>query len=247
MNHQASTTHISLVTGIAGQSLTEQAALAFVREHPACSNRALAKRVGITERGAEEMLSRLRKTGLIRQVGRGRGRRHDLTFPVDAHIQSGKTEMPKSHTECGVDPGPGLAVARKSLPSGMGVVKREQSFDQFCDLHFACFEACLRRGRFDDALGHVKALQERLEEVQSCTPDEAARAMKQLGVLEDRVKVYKWVMAQSEYLSDEQTRFLIARVRWADENRLARIADYVKGNPVLADPNHLIAMLGDGG
>jgi DNA-binding Lrp family transcriptional regulator len=75
-------------------SLSEKVALEQIHQLPGCSNERLADLIGISCRGVENLLRRLRDQGFIEQVGKGRARRHLLKFAVEA-------EQP--HTLCGND------------------------------------------------------------------------------------------------------------------------------------------------
>src|SRR5882757_7719905 len=73
-------------------SLSEKVVLEHIRQFPGCSNARLAELLGISGRGVENMLRRLRSQGYIEQVGKGRARRHRLKF---------KMEAGQEHTLCG--------------------------------------------------------------------------------------------------------------------------------------------------
>ncbi len=80
-------------------NLNERAILSRIYERPDCSNNALAMLTGMSKRGVEIALARLKKRGLIRSKGRGQGRRLMLAFRVEQHIKCGGTANPNSLSE----------------------------------------------------------------------------------------------------------------------------------------------------
>ncbi|OQB94248.1 MAG: hypothetical protein BWX84_00297 [Verrucomicrobia bacterium ADurb.Bin118] len=84
---------ITIPVAIAGQpdlNLIEKAILAFIEARPACHNADLATLTGLSERGVESTLARLRDHGLIQVTGKGRARQLWL------HVEH--------HSACGQDP-----------------------------------------------------------------------------------------------------------------------------------------------
>src|SRR6266852_3738213 len=95
--------NLHVPAGIAALNLplNEKVALAHLSEHPGSSNGSLAKLLGRSVRGIELMLRRLRESGLLQQVGKGRARVHRLMFPVEHHRKCEEIESAKSHTKSG--------------------------------------------------------------------------------------------------------------------------------------------------
>ena len=77
-------------------TLNEKAALAHITKNPTCTNKALAEIVGMSERGAEAMLHRLRKLGHIRSVGKGRARRIEVLLHVEHTAKCGIQQNEKN-------------------------------------------------------------------------------------------------------------------------------------------------------
>jgi hypothetical protein len=73
-------------------SLSEKVALTHIHQFPGCSNAGLAELLGVSCRGVENLVRRLRGQGYIEQVGQARARRHQLKF---------KVEVGEDHTFCG--------------------------------------------------------------------------------------------------------------------------------------------------
>ncbi len=95
-------------------NLVEKAALAHIAKFPGCSNGRLSKLTGLSVRGVEALLARLRKRGLIQMAGKGCARRHEPTFYVEHHTPCGKDEIAESHK---VDPAK-LALFRQKVETG---------------------------------------------------------------------------------------------------------------------------------
>ena len=76
-------------------SLAERVALAHLRQWPGTRNSRLANLLGLSERGVEQMLRRLRERGLIPQRGKGHARVLRVIFPVEHHTECGtKVQSP---------------------------------------------------------------------------------------------------------------------------------------------------------
>lgn len=93
----------AVIAALPGLSLVERIVLDHIDRFPGCSNGRLAKLTGLSVRGIEAMLVRLRKHGYIRRIGQGRARQHKLLVHVDRHIDCGKKQSENSPTDCGVE------------------------------------------------------------------------------------------------------------------------------------------------
>ncbi len=96
--------HIQIPAAIAALpdlNLIEKAVLSRVHECPACSNPGLAKLTGLSVRGVESTLARLKGLGLIRSRGHGQARRLSLAFPVEHHTACSEDNKVKPNTACG--------------------------------------------------------------------------------------------------------------------------------------------------
>src|SRR5206468_2638270 len=112
-------------------NLLEKATLAYIANFPACSNAKLAKLTGLSERGVESMLARLRKDGLLRKSGEGKARRHDLTFAVVDHVECGNTNAADSHKNC--------ERGKAGNSECLVVCKQEETIQDFVDRHLAFY------------------------------------------------------------------------------------------------------------
>src|SRR6266581_8604176 len=82
-------------------NLIERTILARIEEWPACHNADLATLTGLSLRGVESTLARLRERDLIQVTGKGRARRLFLQFHVEQHTRcgdvNGNAAAPSSH------------------------------------------------------------------------------------------------------------------------------------------------------
>lgn len=84
------TIHIPVaIASLPNLDLIERAILNRIHERPACRNADLAALTGLSQRGVESTLWRLRERDLIQVTGKGRARRLTLTFHVEHHTQCG--------------------------------------------------------------------------------------------------------------------------------------------------------------
>lgn len=82
-------------------NLINRVILTHVSAWPDCTNADLAALTGLTARGVESVLARLREQGLVEIHGKGRARRLTLTFSVEHHSDCGEHHDEPNHTECG--------------------------------------------------------------------------------------------------------------------------------------------------
>jgi hypothetical protein len=162
------------IAALPGLNLSERVALAHIAKRPGCSNAALAKLLGVSVRGAENLLRRLRANGLIQPVGRGRARQHVLLFPVEHPTLCGKNDDGKSHTECAV------------APPALAVVKAEASTYEFMALRLSFFENCMECGEYACAMKHLADIRERLEGDADIASGLKARSLASLKKLENQ-------------------------------------------------------------
>jgi hypothetical protein len=89
------------IVGLQDLNLIEKAILARIDEKPMCPNRSLSKLTGLSVRGVESTLARLKKRGLLGSQGHGQARRLILTFPIEHHAPCGQDLNASSHIQCG--------------------------------------------------------------------------------------------------------------------------------------------------
>lgn len=133
-------------------SLSEQVALATIHYNPRCSNLLLARKLGLSSRGTENLIARLKGRGLLVQIGSGASRRLRLTFHAEHHTLCADTDTPHLRTNCGErndDDSLRLAHPSARLSEFEVVVGRRQLISN-----------CLQMGEHEAALQHLVALRE---------------------------------------------------------------------------------------
>lgn len=151
--------------------------LAHIAKFPGCSNARLAKLIGGTCRGVENLLRRLRRQGYIEQTGKGRARRHRLLFPVEHHTLGGDGEIVgsdvKSHTSGGDQPGGGVSVQPQGdFPALKGELSWEEDLDQTLAM---IHELCVHQDPFPEAIVNLygRILKRLSEEAPECPAKDA--------------------------------------------------------------------------
>lgn len=156
-------------------TLAEKAVLAQIHKFPGCTNNRLAKLIGGTCRGVENLLRRLRRQGFIAQSGKGRARRHRLLFPVEQHTLCGDNEIiasaVESHTSCGdqpggtpsVEPQSNVPVLRRVLSLGEDLKQTLALVEELCQQRgtppetiLYCYEKILKRLMAEAPEGQAK-------------------------------------------------------------------------------------------
>lgn len=158
-------------------AIGEKVVLAHIAKSPGCSNARLAKLIGGTCRGVENLLRRLRRQGYIEQTGKGRARRHRLLFPVEHHTLCGDGEaatcVMKSHTSGGDQPGDGVGVQPQG---GFPALKRELSWEEDLDQTLAMIhELCVHHDPFPETIVNLygRILKRLSEEAPECPAKDA--------------------------------------------------------------------------
>lgn len=155
-------------------SIAEKIVLAHIAIFPGCSNARLAKLIGGTCRGVENLLRRLRQNGLIEQSGKGRARRHRLLFYVEHHIKCGdyKTTASneKSHIPCAVQPSRGSSVEQGDV----AVLKKEMPLPEDFEQTLKTVEEMFHQGGVfpEEFLYHYRRI---LSRVENEMPESAAK------------------------------------------------------------------------
>jgi hypothetical protein len=204
------------IAALPGLNLSERVALAHIAKRPGCSNASLAKLLGVSMRGAEDLLRRLRDNGLIQAFGKGRARQHVLLFPVEHPTLCGKSDDGKSHTKCEVKP-PALAV-----------IKPEPSTHEFMVSRLACFENCLECGEYDCAMKHLEAIRERLEGDANTVPDLKTRLLASLKKLENQCFAYGVTAKLADGRPADEQRDIALKVCRASTEQLALFRERVQ-------------------
>lgn len=204
------------IATLPGLNLAERVALAHIAKRPGCSNAALAKVLGVSVRGAEDLVRRLRDNGLIQAVGKGRARRHILLFPVEHPTLCGKSSDVESHTKCEVEP-PALAV-----------IKPEPSILEFMASRLAYVKNCIEWGKYECAIKHLAAIREHLEGDANIAPDLRTRLLASLEKLENECFAYEATAKLAEGRPDYVQREIALKVRRASAEQLALFRERVQ-------------------
>jgi hypothetical protein len=164
------------IASLPGLNLLERAALAHIAKKPACSNAGLSKLTGLSVRGVEVMLARFRRRGLVMMAGKGRARRHELTFLVEHPTKCGNDEVEESRNKCGKaecdeslencgkqagSESPTSGDIGPPVPPGGDT---EESTEEFARRLSAHYESSLKTGKLDDAFKHLEQIRSRVEQ-----------------------------------------------------------------------------------
>ncbi len=212
-----------------GLTLHERVALAFVHEHPRCRNITLARHLGISVRGAEAMLRRLRQLGHIRSAGRGRARRMEVSFPAEPTKKCGVQQETESHTKCKVEQ-PIIAL-----------VQHEPSTSDFAELHLSLYETCLEHGDFESACHHLDLIRERLERDAEFPAEQKTNLLAALAHMENRCFCFRVGREMAEGLPASEQRALALEFCRASPGQLASFRQQMESGEL---PGEAVKVIG---
>lgn len=216
-------------------NLLERAALAHISRYSACSNASLSKLTGLSVRGTEAMLARLRKRGLVEMSGEGRARRHELMFQVKPRTDCGKTEVAESHKKCG-----NHASGESLISCAVGTPASPfPKLDEVLKNYFS-------RGLFEDAHKHAELLRAQVELDTTMPCELKAKSIKALTDVENRcfaLEKLQSVVASTDNLSDAQLDAAIMRVLKADPAKLALFRQRVEAGALADNGTNLFAAI----
>lgn len=221
------------IAALPGLNLSERAALAHVAKFPGCSNRSLSKVLGVSVRGAENILRRLRNAGHIRPVGKGRARRHDLMFPVEHHTSCGKTDNDESHTKCVVE------------PSALTVAEPEISTEEFIATRLSFYENCFECGEYAFALRHLEAIRERLEQDADEATEERAALLTKVKWMADRCFAFTIGAEIAHQLPANEQRRMARVLCLASAEKLALFRKRVESDALLRTGERILRLIGE--
>jgi hypothetical protein len=231
MNDQAITLVIPAgIAALPNVSLLERAALAFIHEHPHCRNAALARHLGISVRGVEALVHRLRALGHIRSAGRGRARHLTMTFPVE------------NHTECGVQQPCQTPHKMRDGQEAPPAVKREMSACDYIEEHTACFETCIEYARYGPARRHLELIRDCVERGASLRPLTKAEWSRKLAAMEDRCFAFEAGAEIARNLPGRKQYELALTLCQATPEKLARFREMVETNGKLENALEILAL-----
>lgn len=219
------------IAALPNLTLIERVALANIGEHPGCSNAPLAKLLGISVRGVEDLLRRLRDSGLIRQIGKGRARQLNLTFPVEQHISRGQSENSVSHIECGV------------AATAMAVAIPEPSTKDFVTLHLSLYETCLEFGEYEHARKKLELARNRLEADTEIPIDQKSKLLQALKFQEDRCFAFKIGSEMTACLPASEQHELALTLCRASAEKMAMFRERVEAGALLNNSDGVRALI----
>lgn len=178
------------IVGLQDLNLIEKAILNRIRERPSCSNSGLAKLTGLSVRGIESTLARLKKRGLLGSQGHGQARRLILTFPVEHHAPCGQDLNASSHIQCGENPSENVhtecGVAASAECHTTSGIEPEQSEDEITQEWVRLECSAVGRCIFDRDTIQARIHLDRLWQWYSaeCENEPESRSEKKEGILQ---------------------------------------------------------------
>jgi len=216
-------------------AINEKIVLAHIDRFPGSSNAQLAKLIGSSHRGAENLLRRLRQQGYVKSYGKGRARRHQLSFPVEHHIFSGAdnaaSSTAKAHFSCEGRPHPKLRTVRQEL-------SLLQEFDESLAI---INELCAHHDPFPEAI--VSLYSRILKRIVDEAPESTAKvaAVKELTRCRDGFVAISFARRLPRKFQAHAARL----IRTATPEKLAQFREYVETGQVSDDTPLLLTALGN--
>ena len=236
-------------------NLLEKAALAHISRYPACSNAGLSKLCGLSERGIESLIARLRKRGLVEMLGEGRARRHELTLPMEPSTNCGKAEVEESRKKCGSDECDESHAKCGKHAAGESPIacdidtlaspgcKAEEPLAVFSERHFSLHDKCFEAELFDDARKHLELLRARVELDTEISVDQRTEWVRGITNQENRCFAFQTLKnaESNNELSEDQLRATAALVCKADPAQLALFRQQVEAGALPGKAIKLLA------
>lgn len=246
------------IVALPNLSLVELVALAHLYEWPGSSNARLAKRLGLSERGIEAMLRRLRQRGLIQQHGKGHARVLRLMFPVEHHTECGENTLEASHKKCGAKPQEahilsGMNPARNAVQAQPNPAQTTSTAttglppSKYIEREMELAGECAMRWEFDDALRRYAHLKDYIANLNDTDSELKAMGLEGVSETETRILAVKLVFdyARSTNLPKDRFNALTASIASLSEERLAEIRPTLDAQAQLAKPVDISALLVD--
>lgn len=202
-------------------NLLEKAALAHIAKKPACSNAGLSQLTGLSVRGIEVMLARFRRRGLVMMAGKGRARRHELTFLVEHPTKCGNDEVAASHKVCGNDASSESHIPCADGTSASRVANLKKALDDF-----------LNRGMYKEARERTELVRAQVEHDDRLSGEGKAKCLEVFTNAANLFFAYQTLqsmVAKPDGLSHEEADAAMERIRQADSARVALFREQVEG------------------
>ena len=248
------------IVALPGLTLDERVVLANVHELPACSNASLARLLGLSERGIESMLRRLRDRGLIQQVGKGRARQHRLLFRVEHHTGCGQNEYAESHIKRGQNntaeshtlrgeqkaaANPDRPMPAPTQPAAPG--NEETSSSKVVEREIESAIDCVGRGDFGGALGHYRSVRQIIAALPDSVPGVKAEAL--ATVIEDETRALAFGLvfqyAKATNMPGLKLKALFATIKGLSAERLVQIRPVLDEHAQLGRPVDISTLLAE--
>ncbi len=210
----------SSIASLLGTTLVEQIALSRIVIYPCTTNGSLATLLGLSVRGVEAMLKRLRDHGFLSTEGVGRRRKFVVKFPVDQHKKCGDEKILNSHTKEVVQ-----------HPQSR-LLRRESSTAEKILLRLALYDDCFEVGALDAARRHLEIIRELLEFDGDFSAAEHAKWAADLIIAENRCTAFKLGLQLAESLLPKQKRELALALCRATSEQLALLRRHVEASPL---------------
>jgi len=218
--------HIAALTDL---TLQEKFVLAHINRFSGCSNSKLAKLTGMSIRWIEVTLARFRERGLIKHLGKGRARRHQLLFPVEHHIPCGKHEITNSRKECG----DATAAPPKEI--------RPPSIETFVEQQLLYYSNCIDLGEISHARNHLELIHKALTQDMLIPQERKESWLASIKLQEDRCFAYEIGLKVAEQLPpDKQERLALALCK-ASAEKLALFREQVEAGALTNDSIDVLA------
>jgi len=190
------------IVALPGLDLIERVVLHRINERPACANKDLAALTGLSMRGVESTLARLRQRGLVRSRGYGQARRLTLTFPVERHAECGESVSAKGHTKCG-------EAANAECHTNGGYQTDDLTSTKLLEEEISAMTDCLPFGNFAQARAHLDRLRQWHSALSEREPDKREAYDGCVQTLDDIVLAVEAGWEEfSKLSSDERGHFM---------------------------------------
>jgi len=232
--------------------LIERVILNHIHERPRCSNDGLATLTGLTERGVEGALARLKRRGLIRSHGHGPARRLILMFPVKRHVECGENADTKSHTACGINQIEnthtecGLTANAEYLTNG-GIQPEEIALDlpNFVAQEADAMNLCIFDGNFNQARTHFDRIRRRLVASYEKSPEKLEHPDECLRVFHHSIVILEAGWSGLSMLPGLERERLIGLLFKAGPERLAELRQQIEATTARGERVNLKLLIGD--
>lgn len=221
------------IASLASLNLAEKVALARIAKLPGTSNASLGGLLGLSKRGAENVLHRLRAKGYIRAIGKGRARRHQLTFPVEQRSLCDDKQRDECHIEYGVNR-PEMAIA-----------KAEPSTSDFITVRLSYCENCFESGDFAAAQNHLQQIRDRVENDPGVSAEQKANWMPIIQVMQDRCFAFGVGAKLAKQLPPSKQQELALALCRASTEKLALFRERVEAVHSLGSGEGVLGLLAE--